>query len=791
MKRSSGSVIAGFILLFCASVAVFRILAQSQGNGPVSARYVHGVLHILVPYSAPRNGSGDLAVEVLDPEDRVVAGVDTRVYVRAGRGFREQDLALRDVLPVDDLVWHRLRYRFAYTDPRKPALEGIVSISKILRRPVVHVLDQQNYVSGGAVAVRLIVTETDNQTPVGPGTLRIESQGSGQQPQTLYSGSLNERGTTRAEFRLQAGLAGTYGLRYIVDTPLGSTDFTRQVRVEEKASILLTTEKPVYQPGQTMHVRALALDRSSHQATGGRGLTFEVEDSRGNKVFRRITQTDEFGIASAEFALADEVNLGTYHLRALMDGKAEGSAGPAQSPVNNNAQIALEVQRYVLPRFKVDIDLGGKDAKAKRGYRPGDHVSGTVRSNYFFGKPVDHADVVVKATGRDVEWFDAGQGKGTTDAEGAFHFDIRLPEFFAGHPLAQGAALVAIEATVKDNAGHSETHGETVSVSESPLLITAIPEGGALAAGLRNELFILASYPDGTPAKADIRVHTDSGDQTATTDQSGVASVLVIGPGKTTEVRIDAKDGEGNRISVPVPLATRAGADQILLHADKALYRTGDRMQLRVWSTKERGSAYVDVVKDGQTIATRDLDIVQRRADLDLMATANMAGTLELHAYYFGRDGRPAEDHRLVFVQPADELRIETAVDSPVYKPGGETRIGFHVTNSRGEGVQAALGLEVVDQAVFALAEKQPEFAKAFFYLEQEMMKPRYEIHSIGLPAVISSRNPAEDNQRDPRGAGAVFGDGSHRRQQSVPRLRRRGSCRRSLPPIWPATRRA
>jgi uncharacterized protein YfaS (alpha-2-macroglobulin family) len=430
-----------------------------------------------------------------------------------------------------------------------------------------------------------------------------------------------------------------------------------------------------------------------------------------------------------------------------MDGKRDGQ---------NKAEIALEVQKYVLPRFKVDIELAGKDAKAKRGYRPGDHVTGTMRSNYFFGKPVDHADVAVKATGRDVESFDAGQVKGTTDAEGAFHFDIRLPQFLAGHPLAQGAAMVTIEATVKDNAGHNETHGETVSVSESPLLITAIPEGGALATGLRNELFILASYPDGTPAKADIRVHADSGDQTATTDQSGVASVQVMGPGRATEVRIDAKDGEGNHTSVPVSLASRGEADAILLHADKAVYRTGDRMRLQVWSTKDRGSAYVDVVKDGQTIATRDLDIAQGRADLDLAVTADMAGTLELHAYFFGRDARPAGDRRLVFVQPADELRIETAVDAPVYKPGGEARIGFHVTNSRGEGVQAALGLAVVDQAVFALAEKQPGFAKVFFYLEQEMMKPRYEIHSIGLPETISSVSPAQEGQRD-RAARALF----------------------------------
>src|SRR4029077_6344679 len=106
--------------------------------------------------------------------------------------------------------------------------------------------------------------------------------------------------------------------------------------------------------------------------------------------------------------------------------------------------------------------------------------------------------------------------------------------------------------------------------------------------------------------------------------------------------------------------------------------------------------------------------------------------------------------------QPADELKIETSLDEPVYKPGGEARIGFQVTNRRGEGVQAALGLEIVDQAVFALAEKQPGFAKVFFYLEQEAMKPRYEIHSIRMPDIVEPVEQARAAQHD-RAARALF----------------------------------
>src|SRR6202043_3732258 len=129
---------------------------------------------------------------------------------------------------------------------------------------------------------------------------------------------------------------------------------------------------------------------------------------------------------------------------------------------------------------------------------------------------------------------------------------------------------------------------------------------------------------------------------------------------------------------------------------------------------------------------------------------------VDVSAYLFGQDARPISDHRLVFVQPADELKIEATADAPSYRPGSDARIRFRLTNNRGEGVAAALGLQVVDEAVFALAEKQPGFAKVFFYLEQEAMKPRYEIHSIGMPEIVEPVPMARAEQRD-RAARALF----------------------------------
>jgi uncharacterized protein YfaS (alpha-2-macroglobulin family) len=668
--------------------------------------------------------AGHLSVEVLDPENQAIG---------QGEGSRGVDVRLAKPLATEDLVWHRLRYRFTPADGTNP-IDGTESISQILRTPVVHIVGQQSFLAGGEAAVRVVATDSRNEPISAEASVNVELRPAGKSPIPLFSGRLNRRGTAEVQFRLPAGITGRVPLAYSVQTAIGGADYTQEIRIEPKSSVLLTTEKPIYQPGQTIHIRALALDRASHQATANRPITFEVEDSKGNKVFKRSTRTDGYGVASAEFPLADEVNFGTYHLRAAMDG--------------NTSEIALNVDRYVLPKFKVAVEFSGT---SKHGYRPGDRVTGTVRAHYFFGEPVS-GRVTVKASGMDVERFEAASAQGALGADGAYQFDLKLPEYFAGRPLDQGAARVLVEAAVKDSAGHEETRGEPVTVSQSALLLTAVPEGGTLVPNLENEVFVLASYPDGTPAaSATVR----AAGQTVGTDAGGVA-LIRLKPGMQPEnLQLEARDREGNRATANVTLAARGGADQVLLRTERAVYRAGEPVRLHVFSTKARGTVYVDVVKSGQTVLTRDVDLSNGQADVTLTATPDLAGTLDCNAYLFGTDARPVADHRLLFVQPADELKIEATTDRPVYKPGEDAKVRFRVTNSHGEGVQAALGVQVVDEAVFALTEKQPGFAKVFFYLEQEVMKPRYEIHGISAEEVVTA-----GGRPLPDGRGSVSGGG-------------------------------
>ena len=74
--------------------------------------------------------------------------------------------------------------------------------------------------------MRVIVTDSKNAPIAGAATLQIEGAAPNAKSQPLFSGRLDARGTTQAEFHFPAGLTGNYSLRYAVETPIGSTEFT-------------------------------------------------------------------------------------------------------------------------------------------------------------------------------------------------------------------------------------------------------------------------------------------------------------------------------------------------------------------------------------------------------------------------------------------------------------------------------------------------------------------------------------------------------------------------------------
>ena len=97
---------------------------QAAGKEPAVVTYTRGVLHVAIPYDAPHAGGGQLTVEVLDPEDQVLGRTGHHAGVAQGSGRWQEDIRLAKAPSIEDLVWHRVRYRFAYADAREAADGG-------------------------------------------------------------------------------------------------------------------------------------------------------------------------------------------------------------------------------------------------------------------------------------------------------------------------------------------------------------------------------------------------------------------------------------------------------------------------------------------------------------------------------------------------------------------------------------------------------------------------------------------------------------------------------------------
>ena len=692
-----------------------RVFASGDSLGAI---YLDGTLRVSIPYDEAVARSHTLRAEIVAPDDKPIAEVKRAVSPAREPGPWEVSFDVDKKIPLEDLVWHRLRIGTGPTS-------RVVSLSEILHLPVVRLLAQRAYAAGSRASVRVIAVDSKTGEPLRDSRIKLDLV-NGEAATALFEGKTQALGTAQVEFTLPTASFGSRVLRVTAETPLGPVTASQPIQIERRNKILLTTDKPLYQPGQTMHLRALALDGATRAAAAEQPITLEVEDAKGNKVFKRRGRTDRFGIASADFELADEVNFGPYHVRALL---GEGEAVYTQ-------EKTVTVDRYVLPKFKVAVELS-KDAgrQPQSYYSPGETVEGKVTAHYLFGKPLANAAVTVVLKSFDVEAAEVGRVTGRTDAEGRFNFSSKLPDFLAGRSTEQGSAPVSIGVEVKDSAEHTETKSRDILVSSKPIMIMAVPESGQLLPRLDNRVFVLTTYPDGTPAET-----TLSGSLLASpvrTDESGVAVIPVRAEGGAMSVNFKAVDAQGRAAEATLKLEARAQAESLLLRTGRAVYKVGDTLHLETISTRARGAVYLDVVKDGQTILTRSIETEGGRGRLDVDLTPELFGAVEVRAYQFTSDADPISDRKLVYIDPADDLRVEVSAGRESYRPGEDARIDFRATDAAGSPVSAALGVEIVDEAVFALSDKQPGFEKVFMHLQKELLTPRYEVHQFSFEQVV------------------------------------------------------
>ena len=585
-----------------------------------------------------------------------------------------------------------------------------------------------SWLRGGAASIRLIVTNHQTGKPVSA-KIHITTEWAGDASRhvatgEIFTGSIGSQGTLNASFNAPGTEAGPYKLNIEVKTAIGDDKLSLPVILKESMQLMLTTDKPIYQPSQTIHIRALALDSASRQAISGQPCTFEVEDARGNKVFKSKQTLSTFGVGSVDFVLADEVNMGVFIIRAIL-------------PIGQQEK-KVRVEQYVLPKFKVTANTD------KNWYLPGEIMHGTINAKYFFGKPVQNGDIQVTINTVDVAVTQLKELIGKTDNQGNWKFDYELPRSFVGQPLEQGKAVIGLDVTLKDTADHKQETHITRPVVKDFINVTPVLESSTPVKGIENRVYISVATPDGAPLKnaailaslLDAKpVPGEKPDQqakTLITDALGIATYTYIQKADhPLQLTLDIKDTAGHAIQKLIPLAAPNGTGGLILRVDRPLARVGEIINLDVLTSSNGGTVFVDVIRNKQTVLTISNPIERGKSHITMPVTADMTGTLEFHAYKILPDENIIRDTRVAVVSPAGDLKVKVTTDHAMYRPGEEAILRFQVTDQANRPVVAALGLAMVDESVFALSELQPGLEKIYFTLEKELMEPKYEIHGL------------------------------------------------------------
>ena len=471
------------------------------------------------------------------------------------------------------------------------------------------------------------------------------------------------------------------------------------VFVDSGDVLFVETDKPVYNPGQAMRIRVLLMDVELKPISGD--VTVEVQDAKDTRIFREQVRLDEFGMATTSMPISAEPNLGDWKIKA--------------SYRDREAQTEVEIERYVLPKYEIDVDFPHEWTPV------GEPITGTVSAEYSFGKPVRGELKIVASKFNYYEWEVFAEF--TMPIDGAASFELPAPDSILGGRGPDGPGNVSLEVTVQEKeTGHVETTTVPHTVTYSKVTVDLIPEGSSFKPSLPFSVLVLTDALDESMIDQDVGLETyyfDDGLYVTYAEESrvktvdGKALISITPPEGTVAVALLA-DAGGSFASKVLKAAYSPSGSYIHLEQDAGSLQVGDRAQFKAHSTESNGSFFYEVISRGRVV----LSDVSSSPDFGFTVSPVMAGDSKIVVYQVSESGEVAADYLPFPVAAAYPLELDATFDSDEVRPGDEVRISLSTQG------QAKVGLAAVDRSVFLLGDNRVNLQQVFADLERFGREP-------------------------------------------------------------------
>ncbi len=751
-RRGAKSLSLILILLCLAATLAFARLSSAsvalrvdEAATRMALRGGQGEVSLAVENPSAQGFVARVACELLDTEDRVRASLERDEWITPGGASISLKLApaldLANQEELKKFLWYRLRYRViphqssgAFVGPA----EGIVSLSEITPDFFELRVSTPYYARAGAsYHARVRAVHPISAHAVAGVNVSASITFDEDSATVKASGVTGQDGYAKVVFDLPRKV-GSNGAELEISAQLG--DFTRTaenwIYFDREARVMISTDKPLYQPGQTLHMRALIFN-AGKRAIADAPLKLSVFDIEDSLLFRAQLVTSRFGVASADWPIPENTRLGDYRVTIEMEGERFGDSGDSKW---------IKVSRYDLPNFAVNT-------KADRDYYlPGQNAEVKIGASYLFGQPVKRGQVrVVRETERTWNYkqqkWETEEGEeyeGETDAAGEFTARVDLAEEHQSLDDSGGAKFkdLTYAAYFTDpTTNRTEQKRFDLRVTKDAIHLYVIKDNQYQTGGFPTQFYVSASYADGTPAACEVTIREDEEESSLWPNRRRSGFRLAAHGGATLQRRVQAnrfgvakvndltllglKEDKSN-VSLKLQARDKKGltgnwsenfehSDKPLVRVvtEKSLYRAGESVQATITASKPEMTVIVDVARGWRVIRSEIVRLHQGQALFTVPYDATFKGAVSIIAYYDEENdsGNSKQRAARTVLYPNDEdLKLEVSLDRKEYRPGEEAHAEFQVRGADGRTVESALGVMVFDRAVEERARTDSEF---------------------------------------------------------------------------------
>jgi hypothetical protein len=735
------------------TVAIILILARvASGQGDLRVDEAAARIHIepqgknlaLVVALPVENPSAQTiraraVLELIDPRGKVESQAEQDVSLRPLSSKLRIPLPPLHAVRLDEntvLGFYRLRYSLA-SQPPGPAktVEGIISVGQITPQLFeLHVAGPLAIRAAGRSTLRVRAIQPVTARPVEGVT--VQASLDLEEPFLTRKAVTGRDGFATLEFSLprefkadenqiDVTVTGTWGGL--------STEADGTLYVQDFSTGSLSTDKPLYQPGQTLHMRLLAFG-DNQKALADQPAKIEVRDPDETLQYVTHVRTSRFGIAAADWQIPENLRLGSYAIRATFDDERYGRAG---------GFATVKVSRYELPTFTVT-------AKPDRSYYlPEQNATVEVRADYLFGKPVRHGHVrVVRENHREWDYreqkWDIEEGatyEGDTNDQGRYvaHLDLtRDHDELAGEDYERFSDLHLAAYFTDASTRRTEQRRFDIRISQEPIHVYVIGEDSGPTSGLPLDFFVSTDYADGSPAPCDVQLswvvkpHKNAAGLHAILEQPlRRIHTNRYGLARVSGLKIPDDPAYGDAY-LSLRATSRSGSighhseelrysfePALRVATDKTLYRPQDPIEVTLTSNRRDLTVFVEAIGGHQVLTSQTLRMMGGRANLLFPSNDGFHDEVTIFAYGFENttaqgDSRSAlsGSHTVLFPERHD-LQVEVRPGKLTYRPGDDASVDFRVTGPGGESLPSALGLVVVDKALEERQRTDEDFGHA------------------------------------------------------------------------------